>query len=132
MESQGTRAMIELYFSIKPVLESGGILLVDELTASLHPLLARNIILAFKDKKINKNHAQLIFSTHEVWLLNDNTIRTDGIWFTEKDNNGVSNLYSLADFAEISGEEVNFMDRYLQGRFGGIPNLQNLFESQED
>jgi AAA15 family ATPase/GTPase len=131
-ESLGTRTMIDMFFWFKKTMNSGGLLLVDELTASLHPLIVRNIVQLFRDININKNHAQLIFTTHEVWLLNDNTIRTDGIWFTEKDENGVSSLYSLADFADISGEEVNFMDRYLQGRFGGIPNLTNLFSPQED
>lgn len=131
-ESEGTQTMLDLYFYLRPVLESGSILLVDELTASLHPLLVRAIIHAFKDKKVNRNHAQLIFTTHEVWLLNDDAIRADGIWFTEKDESGVSSLYSLADFADITGDDINFMDRYLQGRFGGVPNLKTLFMPQED
>jgi AAA15 family ATPase/GTPase len=127
-ESEGTQAMFGLYFYLRPILENGGVLFVDELTASLHPLLARAIILAFKDKEVNNNHAQLIFTSHEVWFLNDDTIREDGIWFADKDKNGVSSIYSLADFEGVDGDETDYMDRYLQGRFGAVPELHSLFK----
>ena len=80
------------------------------------------------DTEINQNHAQLVFTTHDSWQLNGNGLRRDEIWFTEKDTDGVSTLYSLADFVDEDGVKIrkdeNYEKNYLLGKYGAIPTLK--------
>jgi AAA15 family ATPase/GTPase len=103
------------------VIETGGILCVDELDSSLHPLLAIEIVRYFKDSKRNVSGAQLAFNTHDVNLLDSSLLRRDEIWFTEKDEQGSTHLYSLSDFKPRRHE--NLKRGYLQGRYGAVPFL---------
>ena len=111
-------------------LERGGVLCVDELNARLHPLLVRNVILMFLNAKINKNHAQLVFTSHDAWQLDHSILRRDEIWFTDKDRDGVSSLYSLADFVDEGGNKIrkdeSLAKNYLLGKYGAIPQLKSL------
>lgn len=129
-ESAGTLKMFSLYPWLENVLESGGILIVDELNAKLHPLLVRAFIQTFLNEELNPNHAQLIFTTHDSWQLNSNLLRRDEIWFTEKQSNGVSQLYSLVDFVDGDGSKIrkdeNYEKNYLLGKYGAIPSLINI------
>ena len=135
-ESAGTLKMFALYPWVDEVLSSGGILVVDELNAKLHPLLVRVFIQTFLNKELNPNKAQLIFTTHESWLLNANLLRRDEIWFTEKQQNGISQLYSLADFVDEDGVKIrkdeNYEKNYLLGKYGAIPTLKyfDLFREE--
>lgn len=129
-ESSGTLKMFALYPVLEDILEQGGVLLIDELNGRLHPLLARNVILTFLNPELNTNHAQLVFSTHDSWQLSNNLLRRDEIWFTEKDNNGVSTLYSLADFVDEDGSKIRkdecYEKNYLIGKYGAIPDLKSF------
>lgn len=128
-ESSGTKKMFSLYQTLLDVLEQGGIFFADELDIKLHPLLMRNILLAFTDKEKNKNNAQLIFTTHNTIYMDMNLLRRDEIWFVEK-NLGVSSLYSLDDITNEKGEKVrkdsNYEKHYLLGNYGAVPYLKNL------
>lgn len=124
-ESEGTLKMLSLFPGIYYILKNGGVLFVDELNSKLHPLLVRHILIMFSNENINRNHAQLIFTTHDAWQLNDDILRKDEIWFTEKDHSGVSSLYSLNEFIEDK-TEVNYADNYLLGEYGAIPDLLNI------
>jgi len=129
-ESAGTQKMFALYSPLQKVLESGGVLFVDELNARLHPLLVQDFIITFLDAKTNPNNAQLIFTTHDTWQLSSDLLRRDEIWFTAKDENGASSLYSLVDFkgenaAKIRKDE-NYGKNYLQGKYGAIPELKKI------
>lgn len=127
MESAGTLKMFALYPDMQEVLARGSVLVVDELNARLHPLLVRNFLLNFLDPKRNKNGAQLIFTTHDAWQLSNHLLRKDEIWFTEKDENGVTSLYSLADFVETSQDsEQDYSEDYLLGKYGAIPILRDM------
>lgn len=129
-ESDGTLKMFSLYPFLQDTLTNGGVLFIDELNARLHPLLVRNFLLAFLNPEINKKHAQLVFTTHDSWQLSNNLLRRDEIWFTEKDYNGVSSLYSLADFSDEDGIKIrkdeNYEKNYMVGKYGAIPLLNNL------
>ncbi|WP_293727929.1 ATP/GTP-binding protein [uncultured Phascolarctobacterium sp.] len=129
-ESDGTLKMFSLYPALRSTLDIGGVLFVDELNARLHPLLVRNFIITFLNPEINKNHAQLIFTTHDSWQLSNNLLRRDEIWFTEKDNNGISSLYSLADFIDDDGSKIrkdaSYEKNYLLGKYGAIPFLKSI------
>lgn len=130
-ESDGTLKMFALYQFIQDCLETGSVLLIDELNSRLHPLLVRNILLSFLDPNVNVNHAQIIFTSHDSWQLENNILRKDEIWFTEKEQNGVSTLYSLADFKEI-GTDLNYAENYLLGQYGAIPSLKTLVHMEEE
>lgn len=135
-ESSGTLKMFALYPALKSVLDSGSILFIDELNANLHPLLVRNFILTFLKPQTNPQHAQLIFTTHDAWQLANDLLRRDEIWFTEKDIDGISTLYSLADFVDDNGSKIrkdeSYEKNYLFGKYGAIPDLKPLFPDQED
>ncbi len=127
-ESSGTLKMFALYPALHDTLENGSILVIDELNARLHPLLVRSFLLTFLNPKINTNHAQIMFSTHDAWQLSNNLLRRDEIWFVEKDTEGISKLYSLADFEDDDGVKIrkdeNYEKNYLLGKYGAIPTLK--------
>jgi AAA15 family ATPase/GTPase len=108
------------------ILQRGRVLVVDELDRSLHPLLVQKILELFNNPKVNTKGAQLIFSTHDVSLLDGNKLRRDQIWFTEKDKDQVSHLFPLLDFSPRKGEALE--KGYLGGRYGGIPILGTMEE----
>ena len=125
MESEGTKKMIEIAGPIVDAIRLGQILIVDELDAKLHPFLTRKIIGLFMNKEFNKTGAQLIFATHDTNLLNIQYLRRDQIWFTEKDKSDSTDLYSLVEFRDDSGNKVrndrNIEKDYINGRYGAIP-----------
>jgi AAA15 family ATPase/GTPase len=129
-ESKGTLEMFSLFPFMQDVLNNGSLLFVDELNTKLHPLLVRNIILTFANPIININNAQLVFTTHDTWQLSNNLLRRDEIWFTDKDSNGVSSLYSLADFVDDGGVKIrkdeSYEKNYLLGKYGAIPSLKTI------
>lgn len=129
-ESAGTLKMFALYPELQDVLEKGSVFFIDELNARLHPLLVRNFLITFLNPKINKNHAQLIFTTHDTWQLSNELLRRDEIWFVEKDERGASTLYSLADFVNEDGSRIrkdeSYEKNYLVGKYGAIPTLKSI------
>ncbi|MDR1158255.1 MAG: ATP-binding protein [Oscillospiraceae bacterium] len=128
LESAGTLKMFALYPLLQKVLETSGVLFVDELNARLHPLLVRTFIITFLNPDTNPNHAQLLFTSHDSWQLNSNILRRDEVWFTEKTDTGISSLYSLADFVDEDGVKIrkdeNYEKNYLLGKYGAIPTMK--------
>ena len=122
-ESAGTLAYLALLGPIVYALQQGGVICVDELDSSLHPLIAIEIMRLFESRSQNPRGAQLIFNTHDTNLLNTGMLRRDQIWFTEKDVKGESHLYPLTDFKPRRQE--NLESGYLQGRYGAIPFLNS-------
>ena len=124
-ESTGTQVWTGLAGPVLDALGSGDVLLVDELDASLHPHLVAGLIDLFQDPRKNPKCAQLIFNAHDTTILGDagerRSLGRDQIWFTEKDDDGATRLYSLADFRPRRDESI--ARRYLHGRYGGVPNL---------
>ena len=112
MESAGTLKMFSLYPELQKVLERGSVFFIDELNARLHPLLVRNFVITFLNPEINKNHAQLIFTTHDTWQLSNQLLRRDEIWFVEKNSQQISTLYSLADFVDEDGSRIRKDESY--------------------
>lgn len=127
-ESHGTRQLFRLAPSVLDALELGSTVLIDELEASLHPLLALQLVRAFNDPKQNPMSGQLIFSTHDTNLLGTifgtPPLRRDQVWLTEKDDTGASRIYPLTDYKPRKAE--NLERGYLQGRYGAIPFLEGL------
>jgi len=125
-ESAGTRAWLGLLPVALTVLESGGVLVVDEIDASLHPQLTARLVALFRDAGTNARSAQLLFTTHDASLLSpalgEEVLARDEIWFVEKKPDGASELYPLTDFHPRK-EGENLERRYLGGSYGAVPNL---------
>lgn len=136
-ESAGTVAWLSAMVPVLESLDSGGVLLVDEVDSSLHPMLSAALIQMFKDPVINSREAQLVFTSHDVALLgnllHNGVLGRDEVWFTEKDGSGATSLFPLTDFKPREGE--NFERAYLQGRYGAVPfvdldQLRSLFREK--
>ncbi len=128
-ESEGTKKLFALSGLLVDVLNYGNVLIIDELDARLHPLLTREIVRLFNDPETNPNHAQLVFATQDTNLLDNRLLRRDQIWFAEKDRQGVSHLYSLAEF-KVRNDAIYDKD-YIQGRYGAIPFLGDIRQALE-
>jgi AAA15 family ATPase/GTPase len=122
-ESAGTKRLFYIAGYLLWVLEYGKVLIIDELDRSLHPVLSKALLKMFNDPEINKNNAQLIFTTHDTTLLDSELFRPDQIWFTEKDNS-MTKLYSLFDFRPR--EDESLQKGYLLGRYGAIPFINGF------
>jgi uncharacterized protein len=120
-ESDGTQAYFSALGPILRALNSGSVLLIDELESSLHPKLARELVGVFNSAELNPKGAQFVFTTHNTNLLDLDLLRRDQIWFTEKSRDGATKLYPLSDYQPRIGQNVEA--GYLAGRFGAIPFL---------
>lgn len=126
-ESSGTKKVFDLLGPFFDTLMTGKVLVVDELDAKLHPLLTNALVGLFNAEETNPHNAQLIFATHDTNLLSYGNFRRDQIYFTEKDKEGATVLYSLIEYKEEDGGTVrkdrSFEKDYVQGRYGAIPYL---------
>lgn len=119
-ESMGTQRFFSRIGLWMEALETGALLLVDEIESSMHPLLTRHLIEMLQDPEINIKKAQLVFTTHDTGLLDLKLLRRDQIWFAEKDERTMqTDVYALTEFSPRKGE--NIAKGYLQGRYGAVP-----------
>ena len=129
-ESDGTQKLFSFAGPWLNVLETGRVLFIDELHDNLHPKLVRFLVDLFQNPKTNTKNAQLIFTTHETSILNQDVFRRDQIWFCEKDKTQATSLYPLTDFSPRKGRE-NLEDAYLAGRYGALPYVRKFILSGE-
>lgn len=133
-ESSGSQKAMHLSGPILWALVNGGILIVDEIEAFLHPIMTLNTIETFMDPKSNPKKAQIIFATHDTNLLSYAKLRRDQIYFAEKNKWESTELFSLSDFkyygerngqtiSESERPDVDKEKRYIEGRYGAIPTL---------
>lgn len=124
-ESLGTKSWLSFVSHALDALEIGGVLLVDELDASLHPLLIAEALQLFQSRRTNQYGAQLVFTTHDVTLLSNSLERLSlsrgQVWLVEKSDHGASTLTPLSDYRPRKGEDL--ARGYLQGRYGGTPRI---------
>ena len=118
-ESEGTQKYFSLLGPWLNNLRNGRVFIVDELETSLHPFLVWELIKLYNSKEHNPNGSQLIFTTHNPYLLDTTLFRRDQIWFTKKNTEGATQLYPLTDFAPRKDEALT--KGYLAGRYGAIP-----------
>lgn len=136
-ESSGAKKAFQLSGPILWALANGGVLIIDEIEAKLHPVMTLNTIDIFLDKASNPNNAQLIFATHDTNLLSYSNLRRDQICFAEKNEWESTEIYALSDFVyfgEKNGEfktekerpDTDKEKRYFEGRYGAIPALAHF------
>lgn len=124
-ESDGSLRLLDFIPMLIDLRLNESVYLIDEIDRSMHPMLSQKILEYYFNKLSSDRDNQLIFSTHESNLLNLELIRADEVWFVEKDREGVSHLYSLAEFKP----REDIRKGYLQGRYGAIPffaSIKNL------
>lgn len=124
-ESDGTRKLFSFAGPWIDSLTKGYVLFIDELHDNLHPRLVQFLVQLFHNLETNPNNAQLVFTTHETSILNQEIFRRDQIWFCEKDKNQATVLYPLTDFSPRKGRE-NLEAAYLSGRYGALPFIRPL------
>ena len=123
-ESDGTIRMLDFIPAFYAVSKEKKVFIVDEIERSIHPVLIKELIKKLSLTK--KTSGQLIFTTHESNLLDQNIFRQDEIWFAEKNHRGSTHLYSLSSFKEHNS--IDIRKGYLSGRYGSIPFVGNLEE----
>lgn len=125
-ESSGTRVFLSLAGPIINVLEKGGVLVIDEADALLHPLVTKYLIELFND--IENTHSQLIITSHNSNILDQELLRRDQIWFVEKDELEISHLTALSEYkfnGVIVRSDERYAKNYLKGKYGAIPYIRN-------
>jgi hypothetical protein len=122
-ESDGTRRLLNLIPALRAPRATSAVYFIDEIDRSLHPILVKEF-LDFFLKSTDGGPRQIIVTTHESNLLDQELLRRDEIWFAEKDQTAATRLYSLLDFKVRNDLEIR--KHYLQGRFGAVPFLGNL------
>lgn len=134
-ESDGTRKLIAALPVMLVALREGRLVIIDELDAKLHPKLLRYVISMFKNRKINKYGAQLLFTSHDIATMKNTVFRRDEICFAALDETHNSQIYSLYEIRREDNERVNstaaFDKQYLEGRYGADPYLQNMLSGGE-
>ena len=128
VESVGTMRLISIMPVVISALKTGAVLVMDELDASLHPMIVMNLISIFHNDGVNKKGAQLIFNTHNPIYLNHSLLRRDEIKFVERDKATKSScLYALSDFRANGEASVrktsDYMKNYFISRYGAIENI---------
>ena len=119
-ESSGTLRFLSFIQEILLIMDDGGVFVVDELSSRLHPVLTKFIVDLFQSN-VNTN-TQLIFTTHDTTLMNKNQFRRDEIVLVDKDDEGISNIYTLSDL-EVR-KDASFEKEYFNGKYGAIPIIQ--------
>ena len=124
-ESDGTQKLFSFAGPWLDSLENGYVLFIDELHDNLHPRLVQYLVQLFHSSETNPKNAQLVFTTHETSILNQDVFRRDQIWFCEIDERLASIIYQLTDFSPRKGRE-NLELSYLSGRYGALPYIRPL------
>ncbi|WP_392344397.1 ATP/GTP-binding protein [Pseudoalteromonas prydzensis] len=127
-ESDGTRRLLDLIPALENTDEEtndgfGHTFIIDEFDRSLHPIISYRFLESFLSQN---NNDQIIATTHEAELLDNNLLRRDEIWFTQKEKDGSTHLYSLNDYTTRYDKDIH--SAYLKGVFGGIPSIVKRFK----
>ena len=121
-ESEGTQRFIDLLPAFFEMVRPGRpkVFIIDELDRSIHTQLARHLVKSYLLSVEPTGRSQLIFTTHDVMLLDQDLLRRDEVWFMEKNPWGASTMQSLAKFGGIRYDR-DIRRSYLDGAFGGVP-----------
>lgn len=125
-ESDGSQRIIDLLPAFLELtdLKSKKVYIVDELDRSLHPLLTRQLVENYLDTCSHETRRQLLFTTHNGLLMDQNLFRRDEMWVTERNNGGNSTIFSLSEYKDVRYDK-DIRKSYLQGRLGGVPRLRS-------
>ena len=126
-ESDGTVRILDLLEIL--ISGNGKTYVIDELDRCLHPSLTYKFVETYFEFAKERN-IQLIVTTHESRLLDFDLLRRDEVWFVDKKQTGVSNIYSLEEYNARFDQKID--KAYLEGRYGGVPIFSTVFPVKED
>lgn len=116
-ESDGTKRLFDLI----PLLynkRENLVIFIDEIDRSFHTKLSKKFLDLFYEKN-EEEQGQLIATTHDAYLLDQDLIRQDEIWFVERQQDHSSKIFSLSGFKERFDKKID--KEYLLGRYGAVP-----------
>ncbi len=121
-ESDGSQRIIDLLPAFLEVSCSSKVYVIDEVDRSLHTLLTRQLLNAYLESCSVDSRSQLLFTTHDVLLMDQQLFRRDEMWVAERDNAGISNLFAFSEYKDVRYDK-DIRKSYLQGRMGGVPRI---------
>jgi len=119
MESSGTKSAYVLLRRIVPVLEHGGVAVVDELDNDLHPHMISYILDLFRFEHSNPHNSQLIFTCHSPEVLN--ALQKHQVYLTEKIDL-CSESWRMDEVVGLRADD-NLYAKYMSGALGAVPEL---------
>lgn len=131
-ESDGSQRVIDLLPAFLTVSDrtSQKVFIIDELDRSLHTILTGQLLEAYLAEYGADSRTQVLFTTHDLLLMDQSLFRRDEMWLVERDRRSVSNLIPFSDFNTDIRYDKDIRKSYLQGRMGGIPNIQPMLSFQ--
>jgi len=123
-ESDGSQRIIDLLPAFLEIAAAGSkkVYVIDEVDRSLHTLLTRQLLESYLTGCSPESRSQLLFTTHDVLLMDQQLLRRDEMWVTERDADGVSTLMSFSEYKDVRYDK-DIRKSYLQGRLGGVPRI---------
>lgn len=119
-ESAGTRRFIEIFPFLQFVLDVGGLAVIDELDADVHPLLVPELFRWFYDKQRNPKNAQLVFTAHNPAILDE--LEKEQVFFSDKPSGKPTRIYGAREIKGLR-REPSLMKKYLSGELGAVPHI---------
>ncbi len=123
-ESDGSQRVIDLLPAFMTLRHRQATIAIDELDRSLHTQLTRALITGYLDSCSASSRSQLLFTTHDVQLMDQHLLRRDEMWLVERDRDGASSLASFSEFNADNRYDKDIRKAYLNGRLGGVPHLR--------
>lgn len=124
-ESDGTRSAAQMISVFSQCIKNSSLLVIDEIDRSFHTELSRSLVDGFLDSIFAESRNQLIFTTHDLLLMDPDRLRRDEMWLTEKDRFGRTELINLSTYKMLR-KDKDIRKSYLLGRFGGIPDIDPI------
>ena len=124
-ESAGIKRLFQMICPMLDILDTGKVLICDELENSLHESVISQVVQMFQTYA-KEPFAQLIFTTHDTSLLDTDLFRRDQVWFTQLNQERATDLYSLVEIRNVRKTE-NLEKGYVSGKYGAIPMLNKQF-----
>ncbi len=131
-ESNGSQRVIDLLPAFLEIsaIRSEKVYVIDEIDRSLHTLLIRRLLEAYLLTCSKESRSQLLFTTHNVLLMDQDLLRRDEMWITERNTQGISSLLSFSEYKDMRYDK-DIQKSYLQGRLGGIPHIPTIHTLRE-
>jgi AAA15 family ATPase/GTPase len=123
-ESDGTLRMIDLLPAFMAIAQPSvsRVYIIDELDRSLHTLLTRRLLESYLAGCNENSRSQLLFTTHDALLMDQDLLRRDEMWVAERDQEGCSELIAFSEYKDVRNDK-DIRKSYLQGRLGGVPRI---------
>ena len=119
-ESNGTQRAYVLLKKILPALADGGVVVIDEMEADMHPEMLTVLLEMFMDTDVNPHNAQIIFTCHAHEVLN--ILDKTQILLVEKNKDGISDVWRLDEMQGVRRDD-NLYAKYRAGAYGAVPNF---------